>query len=129
MGRLFLFFFLITVLFVDSLALVFRGKVTDENKNALPYATVRIKNKSMAVLGDSTGEFSISSEGLRDDDTLSVSYLGYMTLDIPLDEFTSGSNVRLELIPSPVRLEEVYARPSKVKIQILCCFPMMLWLR
>ena len=38
---------------------VVSGKVTDKDGNAVPFATVKIKDKSTGVSADATGAFSI----------------------------------------------------------------------
>jgi len=58
------------------------GIVTDENGEGLPYATVRVKGKRIAALGDSTGCFRLTSKYLGPRDSLSVSYVGYETRNV-----------------------------------------------
>ncbi len=74
---------LAVVMSAQAMARDYVGVVLDENKEPLPYATVRIKNRSIAALGDSVGEFMLSVKKPQSHDTLTVSYLGYETKEIP----------------------------------------------
>ncbi len=56
-----------------------RGRVTDESGNPLPGASVRIKGTTQSTLTNTNGEFALN--GLADDATLVVTYLGFTTYE------------------------------------------------
>lgn len=89
------------------------GVVVDENKEALPYATVRIKNRSIAALGDSVGEFRLTVKRPQNHDTLTISYLGYETKEIPGTALEEGSKFTVEMTPAPAELNSVTVIPAK----------------
>ncbi len=58
------------------------GVVTDESGEALLGATVSVKNTANGVVTDEKGKFTLS---VASNATLSVSYVGYTTQDIPVN--------------------------------------------
>lgn len=96
------------------------GIVVDENGAPLPYSTVRILGKRLAVLGDSVGKFDLQIKKVDDKDTLTISYLGYETEKIAISQLEMGKSSCFQLRPIASMLNEVAVSPkikSKVKIK------------
>jgi outer membrane receptor for ferrienterochelin and colicins len=72
--RLFIAFLLLNF---SALTQVVNGKITSENGDVLPYATVRIANSNSAVTSDKNGEYSIQTS--EKSIVLVVSYTGFIT--------------------------------------------------
>lgn len=72
--RLFIAFLLLSF---SALTQVVNGKITSENGDVLPYATVRIANSNSAVTSDENGEYSIQTS--EKSIVLVVSYTGFIT--------------------------------------------------
>lgn len=89
------------------------GKVTDTaTMDAVPYASVRIRNTSLGCSSDNNGNFSFYANVLKD--TLIISSLGYKDEKIPLSRFIKMPiNVILE--PTNYALKEVTIKPKKEK--------------
>jgi len=102
----YLFVVAAVVAYADSIV----GVVVDGNGTVLPYSTVRVKNKRIAVLGDSVGKFDLSSKRITEKDTLVVSYLGYESKEMAVSQLNSGGPVRfcLELQATPLHEISVY---------------------
>ena len=99
---------------LDTWAENITGLVTNENKQPLPYSTIRIMNRKIGCLSDSTGRFSLHVKGLNDkNDTLLISYLGYETKKIPLRQLREEAPLSFELSPAPTMLKEVSVYPGK----------------
>ncbi len=63
------------------------GTITDaESHEALAFATVALKNKGKGTVTNSNGEFGLKIGRDMINDTLSVSYIGYINLEIPVSE-------------------------------------------
>lgn len=78
-----------------------QGTVTD-GTNPIPGVTISIKNKkNNAVISDYSGQFSISSAPY---DTLVVSYIGFKTALVPIEE---RSLVNIALLYDTTTLQEV----------------------
>ncbi|RDC54085.1 TonB-dependent receptor [Pedobacter chinensis] len=60
------------------------GKVTDNSQNALPGATIKIKNQRTAVLSDANGNFTLGNLA-RGRYTIVVSYVGYKSQEKSID--------------------------------------------
>lgn len=79
---------------------------------SLPYASIRIRNKSYGCSSDNDGNFSFYSPELSD--TLIISSLGYKEVRIPL-----SSNIRMpqniSMQPERYELKEVTIKPKKEK--------------
>ncbi|MBK9389678.1 MAG: carboxypeptidase-like regulatory domain-containing protein [Bacteroidetes bacterium] len=76
---------------VDSLPLIqlnyISGTITDsESKEGLPYATIALKNKGKGTVTNNNGEFGLKIGTDMINDTLSVSYLGYINREMPVRE-------------------------------------------
>lgn len=104
---------LITILPYTIWSETIDGFVVDEQKNALPYSTIKVKNKRLAVLSDSTGFFSIQHNEIKENDTVSISYLGYETRNIPAHNLIDNRDSRIELHPTSTELQEIMVVPSK----------------
>ena len=73
------------------------GTITDsESGESLPYATVALKNRGKGTVTNNNGEFGMKIAGDLMNDTLSISYLGYLTKEIPVRE-ALGNNPRITM--------------------------------
>ncbi len=80
-----------------------KGSVVDEGGLPLPGATVSVKNKTgTGVMTDNNGNFSIM---VNNNDVLQVSFIGYVTKEIILDE--NSANVVITLKSADAQLGEV----------------------
>lgn len=104
---------LAVVMSAQAMARDYVGVVLDENKEPLPYATVRIKSRSIAALGDSVGEFLLSVKKPQSHDTLTVSYLGYETKEIPSAALGEDGKITVEMTPALAELKNVTVIPAK----------------
>jgi TonB-linked SusC/RagA family outer membrane protein len=78
------------------------GKVTDEDGNPIPGASVRIKGAaSRAAITNSHGEFKITVKDYQD--IILVSYVGYNTREVKLKEGQNSVNVRLEMAENKMK--------------------------
>ena len=61
------------------------GKITDEETlDPLPFATVGLKNKGKGTITNNNGEFGLKITPDQLDDTLVISYLGYIRTEMPV---------------------------------------------
>ncbi len=91
-----------------------KGKVLDQSGMPLPGATVMEKGTGNGTTTDFDGNFIIN---IGKDATLQVSYIGYLTKEIPVD---GQSFINVELTSNDQKLDEVvligYGTNSKKKI-------------
>jgi hypothetical protein len=75
-----------------------KGIIADgESQQPLPYATVVLKNRGKGTVTNNNGEFGLNISPDMIDDTISVSYLGYVSSQIPVNEaLTSNLNIYLK---------------------------------
>jgi hypothetical protein len=86
------------------------GIISDaESKEPLPFATIAIKNKGRGTVANASGEFGlkITRESLTD--TISVSYLGYLIREIPVEQ-AIGNNFNISLIREFISIPEIIIR-------------------
>lgn len=79
------------------------GKVVDEKNTALIGATVKIKGAQGATTTDVNGNFSLGLPSGTN--TITVSYIGYLTKDVAVRPSSRG--ILISLIPDPNNLNEV----------------------
>ena len=78
-----------------------RGMITDEDGEALPGATILEKGTDNGTIADVEGKFSIS---VQDDAVLLVSFVGYTTMEIPVN---GRSQLSIQLNLDSEQLQEV----------------------
>jgi TonB-linked SusC/RagA family outer membrane protein len=83
--------------------MVVTGTITDEGGNGLPGAAVQIMGTSAGTTTDVDGNYSISVEGFENP-VLAISYIGYLTENIPVNNQTS---ISISLVPDAKSLDEV----------------------
>lgn len=89
------------------------GKVTDgSNKEALPYASIRISRTSIGCSSDNNGHFSFYAPAMRD--TLIISSVGYKEERIALSSKTKLP-IKVVLKPADYALSEITIKPKKEK--------------
>jgi TonB-linked SusC/RagA family outer membrane protein len=100
-----LFFLFILIGHLQGLAqqnVTVTGSVTDETGRTIPGASVRVKGTKTGTVTDMQGHFSLPIADGKG--VLTISYLGYITQDIPLN----GQNtVNVQLVGDPKSLKEV----------------------
>ncbi len=90
---------------------VIRGKVTDQNGNALTGATVSIDNSLLGEHTDADGNFSIS--GLKDGNfTLRFSFIGYET-HVEKLLLKGEANINISLSAKSFMTEEVFVNATR----------------
>lgn len=97
---------LLMLMFYSSLMAqsLIRGKVVNETNSALPGATINIKGASTATTTDENGDFSIS---VPSGAVLAVHFVGYSTIEVPVDINQQGElTIRMQLLNDEM-LEEV----------------------
>lgn len=80
---------------------ILKGKVIDENTQALPFASVLLQGTSKGTITDEAGNFSIEA---KPGDILTISFIGYVSKSIEIID-QSPLTIRLDLEES--NLEEV----------------------
>lgn len=91
-----------------------RGTVTDEDGQPLPGVSVRVRGANLGVVTDSKGVYELN---VNEGDVLLVSYIGYETVEIPIDNQTTLTTT---LQPAAEGLDEVvvvgYGTQKKVNL-------------
>lgn len=83
-----------------AIAFIVKGKVTDENGQPMPGATITLKGTKMATRADAKGNFEITVSD--DKQILEISFLGYVPQEVPVK---AVMNIKLE--PKTSNLDEV----------------------
>jgi hypothetical protein len=83
------------------------GKLVDnESGEAVPFATIRIKNSMLGVVSNSNGDFQLPARITGKGDTLLISCIGYVTRSISTDALLEGINV-IRVTQAVTQLEPV----------------------
>lgn len=92
------------------------GCVLGDDGETVPYATLKILNKSVGTLADADGNFALSLKPSLKNDTLSFSSLGYETFLLPVKSIGDDS-LAITLTKKPYSLHEVVVIPPKTKVK------------
>lgn len=87
------------------------GKVTDSSGNPLVGVTIQVKGSTSGTVTDAGGNFSLEAP---DDAVLVISYIGYNTLEVPVNGETP---LAIVLRPSALGLNEVVVTALGIKRQ------------
>ena len=80
---------------------VVKGQVTDKNGDAVIGATVKVKDAQTGTVTNFDGEFSLN---VQKSGTLVISYIGYLTKEVP---FTVGQTLSITIEEDATALDEV----------------------
>lgn len=89
--------------------LSFGGEIRDfETGEILPFATISVQKSIMGTISNEEGVFSLQLKNSKVSDSILISYLGYQTLKIPLNQIPKYAVYRIESTSIP--LQEVIIR-------------------
>ncbi len=83
--------------------------IDDETSEALPFATIALKNKGRGTVTNTNGEFGLKINSDLINDTLSVSYLGYLGRNVPVKQ-AIGSNLTISMKREFISIPEIIIR-------------------
>ncbi|MEM1134997.1 MAG: carboxypeptidase-like regulatory domain-containing protein [Bacteroidota bacterium] len=93
-----------------------KGRLLDKETNAaVPFATVKLKNKRQGVISNAEGDFQLPYRYKLSKDTLVISCIGYKSRIIPLLQLEDDIINIIQLEASIMRLSEVIISPEKGK--------------
>ena len=82
------------------------GVVLDKEHNEpLPFASVTLKNHPIGTISNENGEFDFYIPESKRNDTIQISFIGFITYEIPVSSAMSKLNIELQ--PSSEVLDEV----------------------
>lgn len=97
---------------------LFNGRIIDSRtKDPVPFATIRVKNKSTGVVANTDGAFAIPAWIENSGDTIIVSSIGYATAMFPVTMFSHELVTVLPLKPAVTELNEVVIRLKEHKVR------------
>jgi len=82
-----------------------------DSDEPLPFATIGLKNTGKGTVTNATGEFGLKILPEWINDTLSISYLGYMGRDIPLEQ-SLGNNLTIRMKKEFISIPEIIIRTN-----------------
>lgn len=94
------------------------GSVLDEKtQEKLEYVNIGILNKNFGTISDPNGHFQLAIPDSLINDTLTFSYVGYRTLQIPIRKLVGSTNVEIIMNSIHLNIDEIniYAKEPKVK--------------
>ena len=96
------------------------GEVLGENKEAIPYANIGIKDKNIGTLSDETGKFTFLVKENNINDSLSFSHLGYRDLTFKIEDIIQQNIHEFMLLEDPadiVELDQVTIEFKKTQLK------------
>lgn len=87
---------------------VFQGKILDKKSNApLPYASIGVRGKSIGGIANESGIFSINLTEAKPIDEVIISYIGYQSIILRIENIALGKSHEIYLEPKATELREV----------------------
>ena len=93
-------------------AQIISGKIVSQNNEAIPFATIQIGN-TYGVISNEEGNFSIDRKKFKDQDTVTISCLGFEKKSMLLKDFSSKNYTLNEKVNE---LSEVYLTNKPLSI-------------
>ena len=86
------------------------GKTVDDvTSEPLPFATIALRNKGKGTVSNNNGDFGMKITSDYFNDTLSVSYLGYLRREIPVKK-AFGNNLTISMKREFISIPEIIIR-------------------
>jgi len=86
------------------------GKIVDdETSGPLPFATIALMKKGKGTVSNNNGDFGMKVTSDLFNDTLSVSYLGYLGREIPIKQ-AFGNNLTISMMREFISIPEIIIR-------------------
>lgn len=106
-------FFLISFFFLSAAAFsqTVTGTVTDADGKPMSKVTVLVKGTNHNTLTDNAGKYSVTASG---NDVLVISYVGYLTQEVPLE---GRASVSVSMAMNTRNLDEVVVTALGIKVQ------------
>jgi CarboxypepD_reg-like domain len=99
--------------------------VDEESGDPLPFATIALKNKGKGTVTNSNGEFQLKITPDCLNDTLSLSYLGFIGREIPVKQ-SLGNNFRILMKREFISIPEIVIRtqiPQEIIFKTVASIP------
>lgn len=103
------FFLICTTAFSQTIS----GKILDSNNKPIPYVTLQI-GPNYGVITNEEGVFTLEIDNFSDSDTVSISCLGYKSLEFKLSDFNKKSYL---LEDSISELSEVFVTNKQLTVE------------
>jgi len=111
MSRFLLFFLLVgsTLLFSQNNSVITGIITNQENNEPLPFASISLKNYPIGTISNENGAFDFYIPKSKRLDTISISFIGFNSYEIPVAFVQGQLNIALQ--PSNNVLDEVFVSP------------------
>ncbi len=88
----------------------YSGKITDSETNEpVAFANVYLEGSSIGTVSNLDGEFIIKVPSAMEEERLNISFVGYKTYEISLEDLKKVSN-SIGIVPDPIPIQEVIIR-------------------
>jgi hypothetical protein len=99
MFKRYIFIIVIGIFFIADVCAqynVIKGSIKDNHSDEpIPFAAVSIPKKGTGLLADSAGNFILQISDIKKGDTLTVQYIGYASVSVPIPE-SNEDTIRME---------------------------------
>ena len=106
---LFLFFLVLQTIdsgiYAQNNSVITGQIINGEDKEPLPFASIRLKNHPIGTISNENGEFDFYIPKSKRNDTLSISFIGFNSYEVPLVNI--NRELKIVLTPSSNVLDEV----------------------
>ena len=95
--------------------------VKDKNEKGVPYVNIGIPSKAFGIISDDEGNFTFKLTGEKDTDTIQISSIGYLTINLTVANLKlhSETKVPIHLTEAVYTLATTVVRPNEFEIRKL----------
>jgi len=118
-------FILVLILSVCSCSYLFSQtlncSVKDKNEKGVPYVNIGIPSKAFGIISDDEGNFTFKITGEKDTDTLQISCIGYVTINLTIANLKlhNETKVPIHLTEAVYNLATTVVRPNEFEVRKL----------
>lgn len=106
-----------SIISVNSQEISISGQIKDkESGDVLPYTNIMLKGYAIGTTSDNLGFFRLNYSDTVNSDTLVVSYIGYKSLELPINNIKNNT---IELSQLTVDIKGIIIRPNTDRLKTI----------
>lgn len=113
-----IFIVIISLTWLNAFSQELKGRIVDEKSNPIPYVNIGVLGGDMGTVTNVQGEFRVNFDGIKREDTIRVSCIGYEYVDLTFSDIKrlAQNDTEIRLTSKVYQIPEVYVQSAKYKL-------------